>query len=278
MNPQVGAAPPIPPVRPDAPPLAILVDYDGTIALTDVGDVLMAELKTADWEAATAQYDAGLVGSRRLMEWEVGLWEPDPVAMAATAASQPHDLSFAPFVRRAQGAGIPIEVVSDGFGFFIGPALERLGVGDVPVVSARTTFDAAGRPSIGFPNGHPSCFVCGTCKRNRVLAHQAAGRAVVFIGDGESDRYAAGYSDLVFAKRALVPICLEAGWPFRRWTEFGEIDAWLEETIEAWLVDPASVTEPVARPMFCGPEVWGEDQFDPAPGHWPPAPGASPSR
>ena len=49
--------------------------------------------------------------------------------------------------------------------------------------------------------------------------------AVVFIGDGESDRYAAGYSDIVFAKRSLVRICLEAGWPFQRWTEFREIDA-----------------------------------------------------
>lgn len=270
MSPEVGAAPSIRPVRPDEPPLAILVDYDGTIAIADVGDVLMAELKTADWEAATAEYDAGLVGSRRLMEWEVGLWRPDPEAMAATAAAQPHDPTFAPFARRAQAAGIPIEVVSDGFGFFIPPALERLGVGDVPVVTSRTTFDAAGRPSIAFPNGNPTCLVCGTCKRNRVLAHQAAGRAVVFIGDGASDRYAAGYSDVVFAKHELVSICLEGGWPFRRWTVFSEIDTWLEDTLEAWHADAASLPGPAARAMFCGAEVWGDGRFDPAPGHWPP--------
>jgi 2-hydroxy-3-keto-5-methylthiopentenyl-1-phosphate phosphatase len=272
MSPQPGVAPPIPPIRPGDPPLAILVDYDGTIALTDVGDVLMAEHRTDDWETATARYDAGLVGSRQLMEWEIGLWAPDPAAMARTAAAQPHDDAFPAFVRRAQASNIPVEVVSDGFGFFIGPALERLDVGDVPVVSALTTFDPAGRPSIAFPNGHPSCFVCGTCKRNRVLAHQAAGRSVVFIGDGASDRYAAGYSDVVFAKHALVSICVEAGWAFRRWTEFGEIDRWLETTVEAWRRDPSSLAGPVARPMFCGPEAWGDGRFDPAPGHWPPAP------
>ena len=143
-----------------------------------------------------------------------------------------------PFVRRAQAAGVAVEVVSDGFGFFIGPALEALGVGELPVVTARTTFSGR-RASIAFPNGHPTCFVCGTCKRNRVLAHQAAGRTVVFIGDGESDRYAAGYSDIVWAKRALVRICLEAGWAFRRWTEFVEIDRWLEATLDAWREDPA---------------------------------------
>jgi len=258
-----GAAPVVPPLEPGQPPLAILVDYDGTIALTDVGDTLMAELKTGDWEAETARYDAGLVGSRRLMDWEVGLWQPDPEAMAALAAAQPHDLTFVPFVRRAREAGVPIEVVSDGFGFFIQPALERLGIGDVPIVTARTTFDAAGRPSIAFPNGHPACFVCGTCKRNRVLAHQAAGRAVVFVGDGESDRYAAGYSDVVFAKGSLVRLCLEYGWPFERWTEFTEIDHWLADTIARWRTDPNSLAGPKARPLFCGPEIWGDGRWDP---------------
>ena len=130
----------------------------------------------------------------------MGLVDAPGEALLATAAEQPHDPGFVPFVRRAQAAGIAVEVVSDGFGFFIGPALEALGVGELPVVSALTTF-AGRRASIAFPNGHPACLVCGTCKRNRVLAHQAAGRAVVFIGDGESDRYAAGYADVVWAKR-----------------------------------------------------------------------------
>ena len=31
-----GSAPPVPPLLPGEPPLAILVDYDGTVALTDV--------------------------------------------------------------------------------------------------------------------------------------------------------------------------------------------------------------------------------------------------
>ena len=265
-------APPIPPLRPGDPPLAVLVDYDGTIALTDVGDTLMAELKTGAWEAAVTRYDAGLIGSRGLMEWEVGLWEPDPAGMAALAAAQPHDATFVAFVHQAREAGIPVEVVSDGFGFFIEPALERLGVGDLPVVTARTTFARDGRPSIAFPNGHPSCFVCGTCKRNRVLAHQAAGRAVVFVGDGESDRYAAGYSDVVFAKRSLVRLCLEYGWPFERWTEFAEIGAWLTEWLGRWRADPASVPGPRARPFFCGPEIWGDGRWDP------PAAGDGPGR
>jgi len=264
-----GAATPVPPLLPGEPPLAILVDYDGTIALTDVSDTVMAEHVPGIWEDEVAAYDAGLMGSRRLMELEMSMIDVEPAALLATAASQPHDPGFVPFVRHAQAAGIPVEIVSDGFGFFIEPALERLGVGELPVITARTTFEGR-RAAITFPNGHPSCLVCGTCKRNRVLAHQTAGRAVVFIGDGESDRYAAGYSDVVWAKRALVRICIEAGWPYQRWTEFREIDAWLEGVVDAWSADPASLPGPQQHPFFCGPEVWGDGRIDPPPDAWPP--------
>ncbi len=267
-------APPVPPLVDGAPPLSILVDYDGTISLTDVSEELLAKYVEGVWEEAEASYDAGRMGSRRLMSWEVSLIDADPEALRRTAAAQPHDPGFVDFVRNAQAASIPIEVVSDGYGFFIRTALEALGVGELPVVTARTVFRGR-RASIEFPNGHPTCLVCGTCKRQRVLAHRDAGRRVVYIGDGESDRYAAGYSDIVFAKRSLERICLEAGWPYRRWTAFSEIDRWLAEAIEAWVRDPVSLgSVPAAAPppqgYFCGPEVWGEGLEDPPPGSWPP--------
>jgi 2-hydroxy-3-keto-5-methylthiopentenyl-1-phosphate phosphatase len=263
-------APPVRPLEPGAAPLAILLDYDGTVAQTDVGDTVMAEHVTADWEPIAAAYDEGRIGSRRAMEGELALLRATEAELMATAAVQPHDPGLAPLIRRAEADGIPVEIVSDGFGFYIPAALASLGLSALPVVAASTTF-AGDRARIDFPNGHPTCFVCGTCKRQRVLAHQAAGRAVVFVGDGESDRYAAGYADVVFAKRALVRICLEAGWPFHRWTELSEVDAWLATTLDAWLADPSSVPRPAARPFFCGPEVWRKGLEDPPPGAWLPA-------
>jgi 2-hydroxy-3-keto-5-methylthiopentenyl-1-phosphate phosphatase len=275
-------APEPPPPGAGDPLLAILIDYDGTIARTDVSDTLMAEFVTEEWEARAAEYDAGLAGSRRLMEWEIGLITTDAASLAAIAAAQPHDPEFVRLVRRAQAARVPVEVVSDGFGFFIAPALASLGVPEVPIVTAETTFGLDGRPSIAFPNGHPTCFVCGTCKRARVLAQQASGRAVVFVGDGESDRYAAGYSDFVFAKHSLIHACAENGWPFRRWTELAEVDACLGEVLAAWRDDPETASLPRRRdhPFFCGPEVWGDGRWDPPPPDTAPAgraPGTGPS-
>ncbi len=88
----------------------------------------MAEYVAGGWEAEAAAYDAGLIGSRRLMDLEMAMVDSDPADLFATAAAQPHDAGFVPLVRTAQAAGIPVEIVSDGFGFFIEPAMAALGV------------------------------------------------------------------------------------------------------------------------------------------------------
>ncbi len=253
---------PVPPLAAGAPPIAILVDYDGTIAQTDVSDALMAEFVTDEWEAWVAEYDAGRVGSRRLMAWEVGLIDADPEALRAKAAAQPHDGVFVPFAERARGAGIPVEVVSDGFGFFIEPALASLGAAWIPVVTAATTFGPDGT-RIDFPNGNAACFLCGTCKRDRVLAPpggRAAGR--VHRGRrvgplcrglrGRRVREAlagAAVPGLRLAVRALDDVRGDRPLAGRR--------------ARAVRRGPVVYPAPAPRPLFCGAEVWGPGRFDP---------------
>ena len=91
--------------------------------------------------------------------------------------------------------------------------LETVGLGRLPVA---TNLAEAGRggDAVAFPYGHPTCRVCGTCKRERVRLHRNAGRAVVFVGDGASDRYAAHHADVVFAKDGLAAYCERTGLPF----------------------------------------------------------------
>lgn len=258
-------------------PVSFLVDYDGTISRLDVGDELLRRhgpdpATIAEQDVA---YDDGRVGSRELMRWDMDVLPPDPALLRGEAETAAQDEGFTRFVAAANAAGAAVEVVSDGLGFYVGPNLARLGLADVPVATNENRL-AGGGGGLSFPYGHPACFVCGTCKRERVRAHQALGRVVVFIGDGTSDRYAAFHADVVLAKGALAGFCEREGWPFRRWDDFEGLLAWLSiaqrdgslpaapSEVAAWrTAHPAMAAR--GRPFICGPEVWGPDRTVPAP-------------
>lgn len=234
------------------PRLAILVDYDGTVAQADVSDEYVRRSSSREaWQELDDAYLDGRLGSRELLDAQVRLLPADPARLPDMSDVQVHDPAFGPFVDRARGAGVPVEVISDGLGFFVRPALASMGLDDVPVFAATVTFGTPG-PAIAFPDGHPTCRVCGTCKRQRVLVHRAAGRHVVFVGDGHSDRFAAWYADTVFAKDHLVELCDEMGIAYRPWRDFRDLDAWLAAVLSG---EPVGAGR--ARPFICGPEAGG---------------------
>lgn len=239
------------------PPVVVLIDFDGTIARSDVTDEVMWRFaRREDWAPLEAAYLDGTIGSRTLLTRQAALLHGDTDRIAAIGDDEELDPHFIPFVEFLRARRIAIEVVSDGFGFFVGPSLDRLGLGDLPVFSARTSFPPDG-VTVDFPAGHPACRVCGTCKRERILIHQAARRFVIFIGDGFSDLYAAGHADLVFAKDHLAELCADRGWPSTPWESFADIQAAVAELLEG------GTPTPRPRPFICGPEVWPPGTAEP---------------
>ncbi len=209
---------PIVPVFPAGAPISVLVDYDGTVSRQDVGTVLLAEHALVDRAvvaAKDADYDAGRSGSRELMQWDMEVLPRDGALLRAAAAEIPQDETFVSFVAAVREAGAAMEIVSDGLGFYVASKLAQLdpGIVDLPIATNENDVDRSGRMT--FPYGHPACFVCGTCKRERVRAHEAGRARGVFIGDGQSDRYAAHHADIVFAKDALLAWGRATGRDFR---------------------------------------------------------------
>ncbi|HUG49117.1 MAG TPA: haloacid dehalogenase-like hydrolase [Candidatus Limnocylindria bacterium] len=253
------------------------MDYDGTISLVDIGDELMVRHygNVEQLAAIDAAYDAGQLGSRELIVWDMEVLPHAPELLRADATTMPQDDEFASFVADVRARGAQVEVVSDGLGFYVRPNLDALGLADVPVATNENPL--TGGSGMRFPYGHPSCFVCGTCKRERVRLHQAAGRVVVFIGDGTSDRFAAAHADLVFAKESLARICEGHGWPYIGWERFAEVREAVDaafadgrlplaaEDLPAWRAQHA----PAPRAFICGPEVWGPRRTSPAGGPGP---------
>lgn len=229
----------------------MLVDYDGTIASIDVTDELVRRADEAAWMELDLEYRRGAIGSRALLLSHAALLPSRPEDLAGFVTDPPHDPTFGPFVSFAREHGVTVEVVSDGLGFFVEPALRRSGLTDLSVYTAELDF-GRDRPELTFPHGHPTCRTCGTCKRQPVLRHQRAGRHVVFVGDGHSDRYAASYADTVFAKGDLAALCSANDIPFLDWHSFDDVASWIAHTLAGGQAPP-----PISRPFICGPEAEG---------------------
>jgi len=202
------------------PIAAILVDFDGTACLHDVAEHLLMRYGDPSWPTYDEAWARGEIGSREGIRAQAAMLSaPTDVLLGYAHGHCPIDPTFFSFVDWATETGLPVTVVSDGFGFYIRPLLASAGV-NVPVIT-NTWRD--GR--VTFENGHPECVGCGTCKMRAVLE---ADGPVAFIGEGDSDRFGALYADVVFAKDALVGWCERDGVPYVPWSNFDDVRVHLE--------------------------------------------------
>jgi 2-hydroxy-3-keto-5-methylthiopentenyl-1-phosphate phosphatase len=209
---------------------SVLVDFDGTACLHDVAEHLLIEFGDGDWQAWDRAWERGEIGSHEVILAQAAmLGEPTDALLAFALRHCPLDPTFAPFVRWLDGRGVPVTIVSDGFGFYIEPLLRRVGLPGLPVIT--NTWSADGEPRVRFENGHPACAGCGTCKMRAVIEARDRG-PVAYVGEGGSDRYGAIYSDVVFAKDALVDIARADGVPFLEWQTFDDVRQQLERLDE----------------------------------------------
>lgn len=213
---------------------AIVVDFDGTACLHDVAEHLLVEFASGDWRSLDEAWERGEAGSREVVAAQSAMLDADrDTLLDHVRAHCPIDPTFAPFVSWAHEDGIEVSVASDGFAFYIEPLLEAAGVRTIPIVTNEQVWNAAARPGgLRFPNGHPECSGCGTCKMNAVIARRGRPGAVAFVGEGSSDRYAALYADVTFAKLDLVAHCERDGVPYVAWSDFDDVRRWIE-TAEA---------------------------------------------
>lgn len=204
---------------------SVLVDFDGTACLHDVAEHLLVEFGDPSWPEFDAAWERGEIDARECLAAQAAMLRAPLKELLAFATSHCEiDPTFPPFVRWLRDRDVPVTLVSDGFGFYIGPLLSAAGVGDLPVI---TNTWVGGGEGLRFDNGHGTCIGCGTCKMRAVLEAREGG-AVAFVGEGSSDRFGALYADVVFAKDALVRIADADGVPFLPWTSFDDVRAGLE--------------------------------------------------
>ncbi|MFZ5828372.1 MAG: MtnX-like HAD-IB family phosphatase [Bacillota bacterium] len=188
-------------------PLVILTDFDYTITTVDVGDLLVEKLCPPSPESLR-RFWRKEIGSRLI--WLDSMARVNPTEGRALADGVTIDPHFRRFVEWTAAQGIPLAVVSDGFTFYIEQILRRESLDHLPVFANEWVSPG----ELAWPHANPACDWCGCCKAAVARRLRAAGSQVVFMGDGVSDLYAAGFADYIFARGRLAHHLEEQGSPF----------------------------------------------------------------
>lgn len=191
----------------------IVCDFDGTVSVGDVTDLLLERFGAPGWEELETAWQLGEIGSRACLAGQVALLDAAPAQLDAAIDSIALDPAFPAFVADARAAGMTLVVVSDGLDRAIRALLSRYGLGDLPIVA--NCLEQAGPRAwrLGFPHSNPACRAAsGTCKCERAAGLRRHASRVLLIGDGSSDFCVAGSVDYVFAKHRLIAHCRERGY------------------------------------------------------------------
>lgn len=227
-----------------AAPLVVLTDFDATITHQDVGDLIIDTLTPPSPETLRS-FAGGKVGSRAL--WQDSIARINPPQALALAQQVPIDPTFPAFVRFCREQGLPLAVVSDGFGFYIEAILKREGLSDLPVFCN----EWVGPGDLAFPNTNPACDFCGCCKALVARRLKALGARIIYAGDGVSDLYAAGFADWVFARARLAAFMAEGGSPYYPLTDFAAVQTELSAHLSSFADGTAERQSTITPNQIC---------------------------
>jgi len=213
--------------------LRIYVDFDGTVSVRDVGDSIFErfldpELHGTGWtDAVIDEWKEGRISSRecldRLCERTIVRQEELDNFLDGHALT-PGFAALAAFCHRKR---IPLEILSDGFDYYIEFLLGKYGLSEVPFRANRLFF-TEDRLGADYPYFGLGCGRCANCKRAHIENGRRDGERVMYIGDGYSDRYAIRSADIVFARGDLAGYCRENGIDYYPFDDFHAVLRYLE--------------------------------------------------
>ena len=192
--------------------IAVLCDFDGTVARDDVGNLLFRRF-AGNGEALEIvhRWKAGEISSRECLENEVAIAQVDRNALDSFLSERNLDPYFKDFHDFACRRGMEVVIMSDGLDYYIEQILVRNGLGHIEFYANAMRFTEDGL-AVDFPwYDLLECKDCGCCKTHHLYRSRAKGYYIIYVGDGLSDRCPCETADLVFAKGDLLAHCRTSG-------------------------------------------------------------------
>lgn len=212
------------PITTEKNTLRVFCDFDGTIALKDVGYHMLSHFSTVGNDDLAELWNSRKIGARECLKIEASRINASREDMLAFVDRFELDPEFKDFVRLASEHAAPPIALSDGLDFYIDHLLQKHGLGHLERYANRAVF--AGRSmTVEFPYDN-GCGVCGSCKAQRILEIKKRDNItgqIVFIGDGYSDICAIAETDILFAKSDLRRYCESKNIPHRPFETFADV-------------------------------------------------------
>jgi 2,3-diketo-5-methylthio-1-phosphopentane phosphatase len=187
--------------------IAVLCDFDGTVAQDDVGDLLFRTFAHEDADHAVDAWTRGEISSRECLEREVAAARCCPQELTQFVSARRLDPYFKDFHDFARQRGIEVVVLSDGLDYYIEQILIRNGLGQIEFFANQLSIKGD-TMRVEFPwYNMLECTECGCCKTHHLMRYKQEGYFIVYVGNGLSDRCPCENADLVLAKGELLQHC-----------------------------------------------------------------------
>ena len=200
----------------------IQCDFDGTITYDDVGLGILDVFADGDWKRLFSQYQQGKITVGHFNSQAFAMVREDRstliklVREGARIRDGLHEL-----VGYCRRQGFRFVVVSNGLDFYIKEILGNIGLPDIEVFAAHTSFTPVGIDAKyigpeggllldGFKESYARLFLKSDCR-------------LIYIGNGPSDIPAARLADHIFATGTLLKHCTRMKLDCTPFAELGDI-------------------------------------------------------
>jgi Haloacid Dehalogenase superfamily, subfamily IB, phosphoserine phosphatase-like/2,3-diketo-5-methylthio-1-phosphopentane phosphatase len=215
--------------------ISIICDFDGTVSVEDVNSELFKHYGNEKSKSILYKYRGSEIGLRQLLQMEYeNLGIDDATFESFVINNISIDETFFSFCDFVRERGIDIAIVSGGFLNYIQLLYKKYKRKlDIPVFANKLVLkNGIMVPEYGqVPECITSFGPCGICKYRKVMEYKKKGK-VIYIGDGLTDRCAAEYADIVFAKSTLSKYCMENKISYIGYSNFDDVKAYILKSMD----------------------------------------------